>query len=179
MNEQAEQGGSKVGCIIAAILGVLLLCGGVIGAVVLVGYKAVGQAKSQAERAHTMSMLSQIEMGIEAYHMDTGYYPGSGFDGADDIGMAEALHRGLRGAPSQAGGGGMNGPYVDLMDEGPSPGGGEVFLDVWGNPIHYREWASRTGEKPGARRPERFDLWSAGPDGIDDGGDGDDIGNWF
>jgi len=40
--------------------------------------------------------------------------------------------------------------------------------DYWFHPLRYR--------CSGARNPEAFDVWSAGPDGID--GTPDDIGNW-
>ncbi len=45
---------------------------------------------------------------------------------------------------------------------------GEV-IDAWGNPLFYRS--------PGSKAA-KFDLYSAGPNGKDDCGAGDDIGNW-
>ena len=51
-----------------------------------------------------------------------------------------------------------------------------VFVDGWGNAIHYREWASKPDvSKAGAMQPLRFDLWSNGSNGIDELGSGDDI----
>jgi general secretion pathway protein G len=41
--------------------------------------------------------------------------------------------------------------------------------DPWGNPYSYRS--------PGTRNAD-FDLYSMGPNGIDDGGGNDDIGDW-
>lgn len=43
------------------------------------------------------------------------------------------------------------------------------YFDGWGNPIAFR---------PGIRNQGRIDLYSYGPNGKDDDGDGDDIGNW-
>jgi general secretion pathway protein G len=40
--------------------------------------------------------------------------------------------------------------------------------DPWGRPYHYRY--------PGFNRPESYDLWSDGKDGVE--GTGDDIANW-
>jgi len=86
-----------------------------------------------------------------------------------------------------------------------------VFVDPWGNPIHYREWASVRSsskdlavESPVVRevaavkrrdprhaapvkqasdrphRQESFDLWSNGPNGINEYGhpDSDDVVGW-
>lgn len=44
----------------------------------------------------------------------------------------------------------------------------DIPLDPWGNPYQY--------VVPGAHRPEAYDIWSLGPDGVD--GSEDDIGNW-
>ncbi len=80
-----------------------------------------------------------------------------------------------------------------------------VLLDPWGNPYHYREWASvRTSTKDGllnSPQPrksssdegnvvksakdqphalETFDLWSNGPNGVNEWGDpdSDDVTSW-
>ena len=44
------------------------------------------------------------------------------------------------------------------------------FMDAWGSPLRYRF--------PGVVNVETFDLYSTGPNGLDEGGKGDDIGNW-
>ncbi len=88
------------------------------------------------------------------------------------------------------------------------PGSGEplVFLDPWGAPFHYREWATvasttvealqrdppaRTGfgPSPGGDDPPvsgpvldrpvtRYQLWSNGPNGVNEFGEGDDVASW-
>lgn len=63
-----------------------------------------------------------------------------------------------------------------------------VILDPWGNAYHYREWESKRQDAAakaaqaapgpdGCLSPRRFDLWSNGPDGINNFGakDSDDI----
>lgn len=45
-----------------------------------------------------------------------------------------------------------------------------LFYDAWDRPMRYRF--------PGVYNPESFDIYSVGPDGQDDGGRNDDIGNW-
>lgn len=52
-----------------------------------------------------------------------------------------------------------NGPYTGDEDET------EPLKDAWGQPLRYLN--------PGKKKPEWFDLWSIGPDGVD--GTGDDI----
>ncbi len=52
----------------------------------------------------------------------------------------------------------------------------EPPLDAWGRPLMY-EWLKDGGhsKKPGALKPA---IWSVGADGIDQGGEGDDLVNW-
>lgn len=56
------------------------------------------------------------------------------------------------------------GPYME--------GTFEELKDPWGNPFQYRS--------PGEVNEDSYDLWSNGPNGIDDGGKegSDDIKNW-
>jgi len=59
------------------------------------------------------------------------------------------------------------GPYLN-PEVSKHPLNLELPLDPWGNPYHYRS--------PGIHHPDRFDVWSVGPDGVD--GTADDIGIW-
>ena len=43
-------------------------------------------------------------------------------------------------------------------------------LDPWGQPFRYKY--------PGTHNPGGYDLYSIGPNKVDDGGSGDDIANW-
>lgn len=54
------------------------------------------------------------------------------------------------------------GPYLDFSPLDKFP------LDPWGHEYFYRQ--------PGTHNPERYDFFSAGPDGKE--GTADDIGNW-
>ena len=47
----------------------------------------------------------------------------------------------------------------------------EDLVDPWGQPYRYRS--------PGIFRQEDYDLWSCGPNRIDEEGAGDDIKNWW
>ncbi|MCL2645878.1 MAG: type II secretion system major pseudopilin GspG [Phycisphaerales bacterium] len=42
--------------------------------------------------------------------------------------------------------------------------------DGWGHPFFYKV--------PGNVNTDRYDIWSAGPNGIDENGSGDDITSW-
>ncbi len=44
----------------------------------------------------------------------------------------------------------------------------DMLTDPWGHPYQYRS--------PGTHKPDSFDVWSRGPDGVD--GSQDEIGNW-
>jgi general secretion pathway protein G len=46
----------------------------------------------------------------------------------------------------------------------------DVPKDPWGQEYKYRF--------PSQKSKKSFDLWSIGPNGIDDNGGGDDVGNW-
>lgn len=80
------------------------------------------------------------------YKIDNGAFPTT----------AEGL-RALRVAPAAASAASTwNGPYIE-----------HEAIDPWGNPYQYR--------CPGLHHPERYDIWSLGPDGVESD---DDIGNW-
>jgi prepilin-type N-terminal cleavage/methylation domain-containing protein len=75
-----------------------------------------------------------------------------------------------------------------------------AFADPWGNPYVYVEWASvpqttkdnatvqfQTGGGTGSgsvtvtlrpHDPSKFDIYSFGPNGVNEGGDGDDVASW-
>jgi prepilin-type N-terminal cleavage/methylation domain-containing protein len=79
---------------------------------------------------------------------------------------------------------------------GPQGSGALVFCDPWGNPFVYVEWAdipqqqkdnlsmsmpvSGTGGNATLKPhdPSKFDIWSFGPNGVNEGGTGDDITSW-
>jgi hypothetical protein len=46
----------------------------------------------------------------------------------------------------------------------------DCLYDGWGHPLHYRS--------PSTRYRDSFDIYSDGPNGLDECGNGDDIVNW-
>lgn len=90
---------------------------------------------------------------------------------------------------------------------GPTSAEPLVFLDPWGAPFHYREWSTvpsatldalqrdppartgfglppTSGEDPPVSGPvldrpvARYQLWSNGPNGVNEYGEGDDVASW-
>lgn len=51
----------------------------------------------------------------------------------------------------------------------------QVPVDAWNNPLHYEWNGTGHSKKQDAIKPA---IWSNGPDGQDNGGEGDDINNW-
>ncbi|MGE0713163.1 MAG: prepilin-type N-terminal cleavage/methylation domain-containing protein [Planctomycetota bacterium] len=143
-----------------------------------------------------------------------GYFSSGGTSGEPSENAANAM-----------GSNGVSGPYVERVPETdhgnlltlayqkthkPGSGGSQqlIFLDPWGAPYHYREWASvRSNLKdflitnpigrsctadPNAEgaviqnpqdrphNPEGFDIWSNGPNGVNEYGDpeSDDVCSW-
>jgi general secretion pathway protein G len=57
---------------------------------------------------------------------------------------------------------------LDALTQGDDPVIASIPLDPWQNPYKY--------VYPGTHKPYKYDLWSAGPDGVDN--TDDDIANW-
>jgi general secretion pathway protein G len=91
---------------------------------------------------------------LESYKWDMGRYPES------DEGLA-ALYVKADARDNDR----YKGPYME--------GAYEELKDPWGQPFSFRS--------PGDIHEDGYDLWSRGPDGIDDGGKegSDDVKNWI
>jgi general secretion pathway protein G len=107
---------------------------------------AYGPMRKKAQIDAAKAAVSMFETPLEAYHLHMDAYPSS------QIGLDA-----LRSAPADAGSN-WSGPYIKQ----------DIPLDPWRNPYRYAS--------PGTHNPDSYDLWSAGPDGVD--GTPDDIGNW-
>jgi general secretion pathway protein G len=110
---------------------------------------AYGPIQRKAYINAAKTQIKAFKTPLQAYKLDIGDFPATG-DGLEA----------LRDAPTNL----QNpdkwsGPYLD------SP----VPLDPWGNPYQY--------EYPGKYDTEQPDIWSFGPDGIDN--TDDDVGNWM
>lgn len=102
-----------------------------------------------AKRKIAESQLAKIKTSIERAAFDTGRFP--------------STEEGLN-ALTQAGTGGdnWNGPYLEKKD----------LIDPWGKPFIYRFPCQHGGQ-------HEYDLFSVGPNGVEDlGPGGDDIRSW-
>ena len=93
-----------------------------------------------------------IAKSLDAYKWDMGRFPDT------DEGIDALLQR-KQDVDEER----YDGPYLD----------NDVIRDPWGNPFEYRS--------PGEIHEDGYDLWSRGPDGLDDEGkeDSDDLKNWI
>jgi len=153
--------------------------------------------KNHAQKSHALAFVAAAGGAAEQYHLDTGAYPRAKEEEVEN--EFPALFEALCEERPPQGHGGPSGPYLSFRradvfvpeDDGESyrqataaeidePGTPRYVLDPWGHPYVYRENRSRP-PRPYSVRPRRFDLYSLGPDGIDQtrrGEPGDDIGDW-
>ena len=122
---------------------------GVIAALVVP--KLIGQQQTANENATALSIKS-IESALDMYAVDhQGEYPSGGQEVLDTL--TQPWTDQLTGRERQ--------PYLDT-----------VPLDAWQRPFYYEYPNGKvTQDKPA--------IWSAGRDGQNDDGNGDDINNWF
>ena len=118
---------------------------------------AVGGAQMARKRGSitkARSAIAALEAAIDMYDMDIGVYPPSG---------GVNLVRELTDSTDPD----WEGPYMRFKNEDLEGGS---YLDSWGNPYVYIN--------PGVNNPKFYDIYSFGPDGVDEQGKGDDITNW-
>ncbi len=132
-----------------------ICCGGVFTllAVVIIMYPKFPRDSAAVQQATCNKKILELLAGLETFKADCGRYP-----------LQEEGLKALVKVPDGLAGG-FRGPYVPTD-------AGNPLVDPWGNPFELRI--------PGVHNRESFDLWSTGPDGIDDSAhkDIDDIRNW-
>jgi general secretion pathway protein G len=135
--------------VVIAILGILI-------SLVTAGAQT---ARRRGAVTKAKTTIAALDTAIAMYQGDMGDYPETG---------NENLVLALQDEPDNAD---WMGPYMEFkMDELKD---GEL-LDPWGNPYAY---ISVNGGSP-EHRTRSYDLYSFGPNGIDDDGTGDDLYNW-
>ena len=135
--------------VVIAILGILI-------SLVTAGAQA---ARRRGAVTKAKTTLSAIETAIAMYSGDMGEHPPTG---------NTALVSALQDDPHNVD---WQGPYMEFKQDELKDG---QLIDPWGNPYVY---VSVNGGSP-EHRPRSFDLYSFGPNGVDDQGTGDDIVNW-
>lgn len=120
--------------------------------------KQLGESARRGVIEDTRALLREIQEACEAYRKDRGEYPSE--EGDDLIEALSSKRSGGR-------------PYV--RSSLPTRKG--AFLDRWGNPIRFQN-NSKWQPYASVRNKGGVDLWSLGPNGENDSGACDDIGNW-
>ncbi|MCK5801699.1 MAG: type II secretion system protein GspG [Lentisphaeria bacterium] len=119
-----------------------------------VGLVSLGMQKASISK--TIAKMTAMEMALEEFQQDRGHYPSSAsgvrIDGASSPFDTAAGFQSLQTGRT----------YLDGYM------GGNKYTDGYGEAFYYK--------CPGTRNPEKFDLWSAGNDGISL--NADDISNW-
>lgn len=143
------------------LLAVIAIIGILAGIVISVS----NLAGSQASISKCKSQLQQIEMALQQYKDDKGYFPVQ--DSKDDFAW-DLLHS--EDSPEDTSEQDSD-PYLD--PEQFEFDSDYNFIDPFGSPFQYRY--------PGTENPDSYDLRSYGPDGEDgeeDDEEDDDITNW-
>jgi general secretion pathway protein G len=135
--------------VVVAILGIL-------AGLVTAGAQA---ARRRGAITKAKAMIAGLETAIAMYEGDMGEYPPSG---------NEELVAALEEDPDDVD---WAGPYMEFKRDDLADG---QVVDPWGHPYEY---VSVNGGSP-QHRTRSFDLYSLGPNGVDDGGGGDDLVNW-
>jgi len=138
-------------------------------------------ARKRARGKQAMAEVAAMETAVTAYRTDVGTFPRDGSGGSVNVDLVRQLS-GLDagGAKVATLSSDWNGPYMEFdrnrLDEGSG-----AFLDPWGHPYYVRGIGDDVGTTAAnLHNKYTFDIWSAGPDGKDQGGakESDDIGNF-
>ncbi|QDU89984.1 Type II secretion system protein G precursor [Pirellulimonas nuda] len=116
---------------------------------VVLGSIAASQFLGVQDKANinaAKAQVSQFATSIDMYKFDTKQYPGT---------LEELIQKPSDSTMAER----WAGPYLDKS---------KVPVDPWDNEFKY--------SKEGKKNSDKYDVWSAGPDGQD--GSDDDIGNW-
>jgi len=159
--------------------------------VVLAGFLSSGliKARQKAKMAQARVLLDSIAAALRMYQDDFGAYPPIGatiYGGYTCLAPQYGLYYYL-GATFNAGANAsiVAGPYlrfkgdeIQTLSASACSFDGEVainddmmtIIDPWGNAIRY--------QNPPVKNQNTYDLYSTGPNGINENGVGDDINNW-
>ena len=153
--------------VVMAIIGII--------AGMLVG--AGGAARRRAMETKAKSMIASLEIAISMYRVDVGNYP-------PDSG-GPPIHIVYTRLTNAAWVNGWQGPYMEFKqdDLGIDAWGNTVIRDPWGNSYRYSIMDITPAPAIMWGNTNSYNLWSCGPDGNDDSGDGnadygDDVYSW-
>ena len=179
----------------------LLIVIAIIGILAGLALKAIGVVMESTDVAITTTDITSLNNAVEQYNQDEGAYPAQRKEVSEDENHLPLLFNALFGERKPNGLGGRNAPYTQLKEdkvvvydddldayrqatrrEIHDPKVDKFILDAWLNPLVYR---CNKGQKRADYMHNRysFDIYSMGPDGIDQTAEGtddenDDLGNW-
>jgi len=168
---------SPAGFTLVELLTVLIIIAVLAGLIVGAGKYALtkaGTSRAQAE-------IAAMEGALESYKNDNGVYPptagprvtsgAQGYPGSAEYSNSAVLYTALAGGQKK---------YFTFTSKqlgtGTLSSGGTatIVVDPFGSPYNYYQTNSPTL----VTNVATFDLWSYGPNGINDEGTNDDITNW-
>lgn len=152
---EGQQKANKNGFTLVELLVVIAILG-ILASLVAAGAQT---ARRRAAVTKAKATIESLGTAIAMYQGDMGSYPPT---------TNKALVSGLQDDPKNPD---WNGPYMEIKRDELKDG---ELLDPWGKPYMY---VSVNGGSP-KHRTKSFDLFSYGPNGVDDDGAGDDIVNW-
>jgi general secretion pathway protein G len=164
---------SPAGFTLVELLTVLVIIAVLTGLVVAAGKYAL----TKAAVSRTQAEMAAMELALEHFKSDNGHYPAStttrnspsppGFPTAIEIDNSTNLYSAL------------SGKYFtfkpDEIRVDPASGN-KYVMDPFGHPYNY--YCPLIGTTAVWSNQASFDLWSYGPNGINDEGTNDDITNW-
>ena len=150
----------------------LLIVISIIGILAGMGITVYPMVMKTAQRATTKTTIQNLETALTMYKSDFGVYP--------DDSTPEAVMNALTGYKNDPktrdqefkGNPDWNGPYFD--GDAKSFEFGErnrALLDPWLSKFQFNL------SQP-VHNPDKYDIWSPGPNRKDEKGEGDDISNW-
>jgi len=156
----------------------------IIGILAALAFTVYPSVVSNSRKKRTISQIASLELALQQYKDDYGYYP---LNGAGEPVLLDSSEASFWTTLQDPGGA----PYLPDIERN-FVQDGNIYLDGWSRPLAYCA--------PGKKNPKRFDLWSYGADGEpgvagedddSDGGDddkpdesygtseSDDIANWL
>ena len=157
--------------------------------------KVFMKARTRANITAARSDIQNLTTVLEVYRADSGFYPG--FADPPGTDSAHLMYEALFGKRLvDGGGGGINSPYHEFHEDriaveaGPAgfrmatreekeePDIKKYILDPWGQPYHYVENDEKPEKTVDMHRPHKFDIWSNGPNRVNDKGEEDDATPW-
>ena len=131
-------------------------------ATILVG--GVTYAMKKADVSKTQAELSKLELALEAFKAEKGYYPPSSSAESVQFQIDSGVEKLVLGTAKYS----MQSKSGKLFIEFPFETAAKEYTDAWDNAFQYK--------CPGTHNPQKYDLWSNGADGTS--GTEDDITNW-